>query len=56
MENLTNYYNEVIEIFCSKAIEVFNNNYNLNINKDNILNNLWKMTTNHQFTKCRNLV
>ncbi|ORX78472.1 hypothetical protein BCR32DRAFT_301659 [Anaeromyces robustus] len=40
MENLTNYYNEVIDIVCSKAVEVFNSNYNLNINKDNILNNL----------------
>ncbi|KAG4083546.1 hypothetical protein H8356DRAFT_1748989 [Neocallimastix lanati (nom. inval.)] len=42
MENLTNYYNEVIEILCSKSVQVFNNNYNLNINKDNILNNLTK--------------
>ncbi len=42
MENLTNYYNQVIEIICSKAVEVFNNNYNLNINKDDVLNNLVK--------------
>ncbi|KAG4082103.1 hypothetical protein H8356DRAFT_1754574 [Neocallimastix lanati (nom. inval.)] len=42
MENLTTYYNEVIEILCSKSVQVFNNNYNLNINKDNILNNLTK--------------
>jgi len=36
MENLTKYYKGVIEIVCSKAFEVFNNNYNININKDNI--------------------
>jgi len=41
MENLTNYYNTVLNEVCSKAIEAFNSNYNLNLTKENLLNNLY---------------
>jgi len=40
MEALTNYYNTVINEVATKAIEAFNNNYNLNLNKDSIMGNL----------------
>jgi len=40
MEALTNYYNTVINEVATKAVEAFNNSYNLNLNKDNIMANL----------------
>ncbi|OUM56839.1 hypothetical protein PIROE2DRAFT_18381 [Piromyces sp. E2] len=40
MEALTNYYNTVINEVAAKAVEAFNNSYNLNINKDDIMANL----------------
>ena len=40
MEALTNYYNTVINEVATKAVEAFNNSYNLNLNKDSIMGNL----------------
>ncbi|OUM58873.1 hypothetical protein PIROE2DRAFT_15775 [Piromyces sp. E2] len=40
MEALTNYYNTIINEVATKAVEAFNNSYNLNINKDDIMANL----------------
>lgn len=40
MENLKNYYNNVINEICIKVVDAFNSSYNLNLNKDNIMNNL----------------
>ena len=40
MEPLFNYYNTMLSIVAEKATEVFNKNYGLNLNKDDILQNL----------------
>jgi len=40
MDALRNYYNDIINEISIKAVDVFNNSYNLNLNKDNILNGL----------------
>ena len=40
MEALTNYYNTVINEVANKAVEAFNSCYNLNLNKDHIMENL----------------
>ncbi|ORX60882.1 hypothetical protein BCR36DRAFT_578954 [Piromyces finnis] len=40
MENLIEYYNTVIDKVATKATEVFNNSYNLNLNKNSIINSL----------------
>ncbi|ORX48725.1 hypothetical protein BCR36DRAFT_398116 [Piromyces finnis] len=40
MESLENYYKTVIDKVATKAIEAFNNSYNLNIHKENVTKNL----------------
>ncbi|ORX41421.1 hypothetical protein BCR36DRAFT_266143, partial [Piromyces finnis] len=40
MENLENYYHTIINEVANKAIEAFNNNYNLNIEKEKVIENL----------------
>ncbi|ORX42858.1 hypothetical protein BCR36DRAFT_305694, partial [Piromyces finnis] len=42
MEDLTNYYINIINKIIKKATKVFNENYNLNISEDNILKDLIK--------------
>lgn len=40
MESLENYYNTIIDEITNKAVEVFNNSYNLDIKKESIIENL----------------
>ncbi|ORX41594.1 hypothetical protein BCR36DRAFT_375213 [Piromyces finnis] len=40
MENLEKYYNTIIDEITNKAVEVFNNSYNLDIKKESIIENL----------------